>query len=114
MAAKNNPPETQASAEEHIDLQAAAMEESAEDQEENAVVEEADANLTGSPSVQSFDLYINPKTPALGLYVRTGGSLPGFANPRQWIFDRTVAEDELSADIVQGIKATGHTFQRLD
>lgn len=64
--------------------------------------------------MQEFDLYINPRKPTLGLYVPTGAGLPDLADPKQWVFDSTLAEDELSADLVQSIKADGHAFRELD
>ena len=114
MPAKNNPPDALENTEARIDDQDAALEESEEEREENTVVEEADANLGGVPSIQEFDLYINPHKPTLGLYVRAGAGLPDLADSKQWIFDSTLAEDELSADLVQSIKADGHAFQKLD
>jgi hypothetical protein len=114
MPAKNNPPGPLDNTEERLDDQAAALEESDEQREENRVVEEADASLKDAPTMQEFDLYINPQKPTLGLYVRAGAGLPGLADAKQWIFDSTLAEGELSASLVQSIKTSGYAFQELD
>lgn len=63
--------------------------------------------------MQEYDLYINPQKPTLGLYVRAGAGLPDLAEPEQWVFDATLAEGELSVDLVQRINADGHAFQEL-
>lgn len=63
--------------------------------------------------LREYDLYINPQRPALGLYVRTGAGLPDLADPEQWVFDNTMAESELPADLVQSIEAHGHAFREL-
>lgn len=65
------------------------------------------------PSMQEYDLYINPRKPTLGLYVRTGVGLPDLADPEQWVFDGTMAEDELSTDLVKNIEADGHAFREM-
>lgn len=114
MPAENNPPDALENTEERIDDQDAALEESDEEREENAVVEEANANVKGAPSIQEYDRYINPQKPTLGLYVRSGTGLPNLADSKQWVFDIVVAEDELSVNIVQRIKADGYAFQELD
>lgn len=109
MPQNNNPQDAEA----RIDDRDAALEEATEEREEHAVVEEADANLKGTPSMPEFDLYINPKDPALGLYVRTGAHLPDLADAKQWVFDGARPGDELSAELVQQIQADGYAFQRL-
>jgi hypothetical protein len=114
MPTKDNTPNALESTEARIDDQDAALEESDERREENEVVEEADANLKGAPSIQEYDLYINPQKPKLGLYVRSGTGLPNLADSKQWVFDIVVAEDELSATLLQSIKADGYAFQELD
>lgn len=113
MPGETNPPNEQGIEEERIDDETAALEESDEEREENRVVEEADANVTDAPSMQEFDVYTTQQEPSLGLYVRAGSALPDFANSKQWIFYRTVAEDGLSTELVQQIKADGHAFQKL-
>ena len=64
--------------------------------------------------MQEYDLYINPQKPTLGLYVRIGTGLADLADAKQWVFDSTLAEDELSGELVQKINADGHAFQELD
>ncbi|MGC1360279.1 MAG: hypothetical protein WA419_06690 [Silvibacterium sp.] len=67
-----------------------------------------------APSMQEYDLYINPQKPTLGLYVRTGAGLPDLADPRQGVFESTLAGNELSSELVQRINVHGHAFQELD
>jgi hypothetical protein len=67
-----------------------------------------------APSMQEYDLYINPQKPTLGLYVRTGAGLPDLTDPGQWVFDSTLAGNELSSELVQRINADGHAFEQLD
>lgn len=64
--------------------------------------------------MQEYDLYLNPQKPTLGLYVRAGAGLPDLAHPEQWVFDSTLAGNELSSELVQRINADGHAFQELD
>ncbi len=64
--------------------------------------------------MQEYDLYINPQKPTLGLYVRTGAGLPDLADPRQGVFESTLAGNELSSELVQRINVHGHAFQELD
>lgn len=64
--------------------------------------------------MQGYDLYINPQKPTLGLYVRSGARLADLADPNQWDFASTLAEDELPASLLQRINADGHAFQELD
>jgi len=45
--------------------------------------------------MEEYELYINVKKPAIGLYVRKGASLPDFADPKDWAFDGTSAQDLL-------------------
>lgn len=63
--------------------------------------------------MQEYDLYIDPKKPTVGLYVRTGAGLPDLAHPKQWVFDGTFAQCELSADLVRNIEANGHAFREM-
>jgi hypothetical protein len=65
-------------------------------------------------SVQEYDLYINTKKPRIGLYVRKGAGLPDFANPNEWTFDGTAAQDLLPASVVNGVEANGHAFRDMD
>jgi hypothetical protein len=61
-----------------------------------------------------YDLYINIKKPAIGLYVRAGAGLPDFANPSEWTFDGTAADLELPPSIVKGVASDGHAFRDMD
>ena len=65
------------------------------------------------PTMEEYDLYIDPQKPTVGLYVRTGAGLPDLADPGQWVFDGTFAQCELPADLVQGIETNGHAFRGL-
>ncbi|RKF36810.1 hypothetical protein BCY90_23825 [Agrobacterium deltaense] len=64
--------------------------------------------------MQEYDLYINEKKPAIGLYVRSGASLPDFADPKEWIFDGTSAQDLLPPSVLEGVAAAGHAFRDMD
>ena len=63
--------------------------------------------------MQEYDLYINPKKPTLGLYVRRGAGLPDLADPQQWVFDGTFTQLELPTDLVRTIEADGHAIREL-
>ncbi len=64
--------------------------------------------------MQGYDLYINLKKPAVGLYVRAGAGLPDFADATEWVFDGTAARDLLPVSVVQGVEANGHAFRDMD
>jgi hypothetical protein len=64
--------------------------------------------------MEEYDLYINAKKPAVGLYVRKGASLPDLADKNDWVFDGTAAQDLLPSSVVQGVKADGHAFRDMD
>ncbi len=64
--------------------------------------------------MQEYDLYINVKKPAIGLYVRKGASLPDLADKADWVFDGTAAQDLLPPSVVQGVAADGHAFRDMD
>ncbi|MGL5168219.1 MAG: hypothetical protein ACRC9K_20235 [Afipia sp.] len=64
--------------------------------------------------MQEYDLYINIKKPAIGLYVRKGASLPDLADKTDWVFDGTAAQDLLPASVVKGVAADGHAFRNMD
>jgi len=64
--------------------------------------------------MQEFDLYLNAKKPAIGLYVRKGAGLPDLADKDDWVFDGTSAEDLLPPDVTKGVAANGHAFRDLD
>jgi hypothetical protein len=52
--------------------------------------------------MQEYDLYLNPQKPTLGLYVRTGAGVSDLADADRWVFDSTLAGNELSSELVQG------------
>lgn len=64
--------------------------------------------------MQEYDLYLNVKKPAVGLYVRKGAGLPDLADKADWAFDGTAAQDLLPTDVVKGIAANGHAFRDMD
>jgi hypothetical protein len=64
--------------------------------------------------MQEYDLYINPRKPNVGLYVRSGAGLPDLADPKEWVFDGTAAAVELPPDLVQSIETRGHAFREMD
>jgi hypothetical protein len=64
--------------------------------------------------MDEYDLYINLKKPALGLYVRKGTGLPDLAKPEEWVFDGTATRDALPPRIVQDVDANGHAFRDMD
>jgi hypothetical protein len=64
--------------------------------------------------MEEYDLYINVKKPAIGLYVRKGASLPDLADKDDWVFDGTAARDLLPASVVEGVAADGHAFRDMD
>jgi hypothetical protein len=64
--------------------------------------------------MQKYDIYINAKKPAVGLYVRAGAGLPDFADPKEWIFDGAAAQDLVPSSVVQGVEANGHAFRDMD
>jgi hypothetical protein len=64
--------------------------------------------------MQEYDLYLNAKKPRIGLYVRKGASLTDFADPKDWVFNGTAAQDLLPPGVVQGVEAQGHAFRDMD
>lgn len=64
--------------------------------------------------MEEYDLYINAKKPAVGLYVRKGASLPDLADKNDWVFDGTAVQDLLPSSVVQGVTADGHAFRDMD
>jgi hypothetical protein len=64
--------------------------------------------------MEEYDLYINVKKPAIGLYVRKGAGLPDLADKEDWVFDGTAAQDLLPRSVVQGVAADGHAFRDMD
>jgi hypothetical protein len=65
-------------------------------------------------TMEEYDLYINVKKPAIGLYVRKGASLPDLADKEDWVFDGTAAQDLLPTSVVEGVAANGHAFRDMD
>jgi len=63
--------------------------------------------------MQAYDLYLNPKRPTLGLYVKAGAELPALTDKTDWQHEGTVDSTELPAGILAGIDANGHAFQEL-
>ena len=64
--------------------------------------------------MEEYDLYINVKKPAIGLYVRKDESLPDLADRDDWVFDGTAAQDLLPPSVVEGVSADGHAFRDMD
>lgn len=64
--------------------------------------------------MQEYDRYINRQKPSLGLYVRSGAGLTDLADPKDWIFDGTMAQMELPPELVERIETAGHAFQNMD
>jgi hypothetical protein len=65
-------------------------------------------------AMEEYDLYINVKKPAIGLYVRTGANLPDLADKDDWVFDGTAAGLELPPSVLEGVAANGHAFRDMD
>ncbi|WIG49619.1 MAG: hypothetical protein OJF48_000535 [Afipia sp.] len=65
-------------------------------------------------SMQQYDLYINAKKPAIGLYVRKGTNLPDLADKADWVFDGSAAQDLLPPSVIEGVAASGHAFRDMD
>lgn len=63
--------------------------------------------------MEEYDLYINVKKPAIGLYVRKGAGLPDLADKDDWVFGGTAARDLLPPSVVEGVKADGHAFRDM-
>jgi hypothetical protein len=68
----------------------------------------------GDVSMQEYDLYINPKKPSIGLYVRKGAGLPDLADASEWLYDGSANDVDLSPDLVRNIETTGHALRELD
>jgi hypothetical protein len=39
---------------------------------------------------------------------------PDFADPKDWVFDGTAAQDLLPPSVVEGVEADGHAFRDMD
>ena len=70
-------------------------------------------NFRKVATMQEYDLYINAKKPAIGLYVRKGANLPDLADKTDWVFGGTAAQDLLPSSVVEGIAADGHAFRNM-
>ena len=64
--------------------------------------------------MEEYDLYLNVKKPAIGLYVRKGAKLPDLADTADWVFDGTAPQDLLPSSVIAGVKADGHAFRDMD
>lgn len=64
--------------------------------------------------MDGYDLYLNAKKPAVGLYVRKGSGLPDLADKGDWVFDGTAAQNLVPENVVADIKANGHAFRDMD
>jgi hypothetical protein len=64
--------------------------------------------------MQEYDLYMNPQKPSVGLYVRKGAGLPDLADPKEWVFDGTFAQDLLPPGVIKNVEANGHAFRDMD
>lgn len=64
--------------------------------------------------MEEYDLYINVKKPAIGLYVRKGAKLPDLADKDDWVFDGTTFQDLLPLSVIEGVKTDGHAFRNMD
>jgi hypothetical protein len=64
--------------------------------------------------MREYDLYINIRKPAVGLYVLKGAVLRDFADPNEWVFDGTAEEDLLPQSIPEGVAANGHAFRDME
>jgi len=70
--------------------------------------------MRGGSAVDEYDLYLNVKRPAVGLYVPKGEDLPDLADKEDWVFEGTFARDLLPASVQDGIKANGHAFRNMN
>jgi hypothetical protein len=68
----------------------------------------------GDTSMREYDLYINPKKPSIGLYVRKGAGLPDLVDASEWLYDGSANDVDLPPDLGQKIETTGHAFRELD
>ena len=71
--------------------------------------------MEGVPkAMPEYDLYLNIKKPAIGLYVRHGAGLPDLEDKNDWDFDGTEVESLLPDDLVKEITANGHAFRDME
>jgi hypothetical protein len=64
--------------------------------------------------MDEYDLYLNAKKQAVGLYVRKGTNLPDLADKGDWVFDGTAAQDLVPESVAAEVKANGHAFRDMD
>ena len=64
--------------------------------------------------MREYDLYINPKKPPIGLYVRKGAGLPDFVDASESLCDGSANDVDLPPDLGQKIETAGHAFRELD
>lgn len=72
------------------------------------------SNFGKCDAMEEYDLYLNVKKPAIGLYVRKGAGLPDLADKKDWVFDGTAARDLLPPSVLEGVAASGHAFRDMD
>lgn len=61
-----------------------------------------------------FDLYLNDKRPAIGLYVAQGAGLPDLADKADWLFNGTFTQGQLALAVIEGVEKDGHAFRDMD
>jgi len=64
--------------------------------------------------MKQYDLYLNIKKPAIGLYVRKGAGLPDLADKSDWVFDGTSDGGDLPKSVIESVAAFGHAFRDMD
>ena len=64
--------------------------------------------------MREYDLYINPKKPPIGLYVRKGAGLPDLVDASESLYDGSANDVDLPPNLGQKIETAGHAFRELD
>ena len=64
--------------------------------------------------METYDLYINAKKPGIGLYVRHGAPLPGFAHPDDRRFDGEAVQNLSPPSMVEAVAADGRGCRDTD
>jgi len=64
--------------------------------------------------MEEYDLYLNLKKLAIGLYVRKGAGLPDLVDKKDWVFDGTAVQNLLPPSVLDGVAASGHAFRDMD
>ena len=64
--------------------------------------------------MREYDLYINPKKPPIGLYVRKGAGLPDLVDASESLCDGSANDVDLPPNLGQKIETAGHAFRELD